>query len=572
MISSGLKRGATANGLVQRAGTGLLAVLLSTVVLASYGASLWGSPAFGRLADQPVYLALLDDYIRALSDGEWIPRWAPSANGGRGSPAFVLYPPLFFGATSFLSSLLGVTGSVEQMRWGVLIWTFLTGASIYFLARAWLSPVRSLIAGATVLLLPGTTFPCLARGMYPQFFALFWIALLIGAGLRILDGNRRGRNAAILCLAGGGLVLTHTISAYLVLYLLLFTAPALWRILGTRQFVAMVSLGVAVCLLTSWFWIPQVHGVSYTRADFLRERHPYLESIFFADAAAATEYAKDWEFINWVGRVIAIAQFLLALSLTLVKQAQDRVSGELFLGTVPRCAVFSVLAGLPPVAALLVWLPGYGMVQFFWRWQILLSLWLGVALAAVPRKLDAGLPVITAAVVIILFSPLLLPASVEPLQDLSILKRTVDEQTLQSMPPQKRALYLGSLPEHRPRGSDKLYYLPGEPGRVEVASGDGRVLEKRVRASQREYWIESRTESRLRILTYHCPGWIAELDGQEAGIERECESGLQLLRLPSGSHHLKLTFRPQWPRWGWRKTGTQIESPGDLSCANATDP
>src|SRR6185295_6873399 len=64
---------------------------------------------------------------------------------------------------------------------------------------------------------------------------------------------------------------------------------------------------------------------------------------------------------------------------------------------------------------------------------------------------------------------------------------------------------------------------------------------------EREYWIESRTASQLRLLTYACPGWTAELDGREAVIDKECGTGLQLLGLAPGVHHVSLKFRTPWP-------------------------
>ena len=70
------------------------------LVLTCYAWSLWRSPSFGRLADQAGQLALARDYHRALQDGDLPPRWAATANGGRGSPAFVLYAPLFAALTS----------------------------------------------------------------------------------------------------------------------------------------------------------------------------------------------------------------------------------------------------------------------------------------------------------------------------------------------------------------------------------------------------------------------------------------------------------------------------------------
>ena len=65
---------------------------LPGLVLLAYGWSLFNSPAFGSLADQPYHLALAQEYEQALRAGEFPPRWSAGLNGGRGAPTFVVYP------------------------------------------------------------------------------------------------------------------------------------------------------------------------------------------------------------------------------------------------------------------------------------------------------------------------------------------------------------------------------------------------------------------------------------------------------------------------------------------------
>ena len=87
--------------------SGLIAAgfVLPGLVLLAYGWSLFNSPAFGSLADQPYHLALAQEYEQALRAGEFPPRWAAGLNGGRGAPTFVVYPPLFSALTAGLIRL-----------------------------------------------------------------------------------------------------------------------------------------------------------------------------------------------------------------------------------------------------------------------------------------------------------------------------------------------------------------------------------------------------------------------------------------------------------------------------------
>ncbi|MBI3697764.1 MAG: hypothetical protein HY238_23400, partial [Acidobacteria bacterium] len=375
-----------------------LLIALAAFVLACYAWSLWRSPSFGRLADQAGQLALARDYHRALEDGDFPPRWAATANGGRGSPAFVLYAPLFAALTSWIA-LAGRMDVREAMRWAVMLVVLATGASIYYLARAFLTRFRSLLAAGIVLLLPGSTFICLGRGMYPQFFAVLWVALLAGAGLRIVEGRRVSVHVVVLILAGAGLILTHTVTTYLVLVLLLVLLPLLWPALSPRRLAGAGLIVVAVLLATAWFWIPQLYARSYARPGYLSERHNYLESTLLGPAGAGAAYARDWRSINQIGRMIVVAQVVLAFAL-----AYAGSGSGLFLRALPWVAGFSFLAFLRPAAVLLMKLPGYGMVQFCWRWQILLALFCGVALAALPAKRASALPVAVGLVTIAFFT------------------------------------------------------------------------------------------------------------------------------------------------------------------------
>jgi hypothetical protein len=145
------------------------AVLAVSGVLGIYSWSLWGSPGFGLMADQAYHLHLAEQFDRAWRDGDFPPRWAASANGGRGSVGFVVYPPFF----AFLTACwlrLGAS-AVEALRLAVLTATAATLGSVLYLARGWLSWRRSLVAAVTALLLPGVTFVALGRGMFPNYAA-----------------------------------------------------------------------------------------------------------------------------------------------------------------------------------------------------------------------------------------------------------------------------------------------------------------------------------------------------------------------------------------------------------------
>lgn len=82
----------------------VLGALLGLVVL------LWLNPILTlRLTDQPdipTHLRWAEQFVAALKEGIWLPRWAAASLNGLGDPTFVYYQPLFYYLTS-AATLLG---------------------------------------------------------------------------------------------------------------------------------------------------------------------------------------------------------------------------------------------------------------------------------------------------------------------------------------------------------------------------------------------------------------------------------------------------------------------------------
>jgi hypothetical protein len=562
----------------------LAAVLAAGGALGTYAWCLWGSPAFGLLADQPHHLHFAQEFDRAWRDGDFPPRWAAGANGGRGSVAFVVYPPLF----AFLTACwmrLGVSGP-EALRLAVFTATVGILVSVLYLARAWLSWRRSLLAGALVLLLPGVTFVALGRGMLPNYAALGWAALLLGAGQRVIEAGQRallGRrtvfHAALTVVAAAGLALTHTLTTYLLILLLLVISPLLIKALGLRRMAWAGACALAAASLTCWYWLPLMQAGSYTRLNYLVESHLYLDSVIGASAqAAGGELQQDWTFLNDVGRYIVIAQSLLALLLTFALRRSkttarsktmeqstlerstrmergprgaggQRTAPEdvLFLRALPWVAGFALLAATGFGARLLLELPGAALIQFAWRWQLLIALWCAVALASLPWDKKSLPPAILALLTLALFSPLLAASNIQPGGQRRDLPAVLSRLEFEKLATLDRAAYLGNLLEQRPNEADTRYYQPAPFGRAAIVSGEASIEPRILKTSYREYQVAAATEAIVQIETYHAPGWSASLNMQPIEIRVAGESGLQLITVPPGTHRLQLEYRLPWP-------------------------
>jgi hypothetical protein len=60
--------------------------------------------------------------------------------------------------------------------------------------------------------------------------------------------------------------------------------------------------------------------------------------------------------------------------------------------------------------------------------------------------------------------------------------------------------------------------------------------------------VEAEGAATIRLVTYQAPGWSARVDGREAKIRVESETGLQLIEVPPGVHRLEADYHVPW---GW---------------------
>lgn len=506
------------------------------LALGPYVFAAWNSPAFGTLGDQPIHLALSADFAEALANGEIPPSWSDTLSGGRGGPAFVLYPPLFFLLTAVCSLL---TPSMEAALGLALAasvaWVF---AGVYWLARAELSAKRSTLAATLVPLLPGVVFLGWGRGLLPNFLALGWIAFLLGAGVRAIRGGDRRRSLAALSLCAAGLVLTHALSTVMAGALVAVCLPAVAGRMGFRGFAAGVIAAATAAAATVWFWLPMLATTAHAQTSYLADLHPYARSLLFGPSGDADGFSEAWADLNDFGLAIGGVQlFLAAVALFAVRGTDKTLAGR----TLPWVAGFVLLASVYPTGAWLAETPGFSFLQFAWRWQGPFAVWCAVAMASAPRE-RLKVPAALFALVAAFFLPMFTPASVEAARRSDIPDRPLTPEEYAEVEPAPRALYVTNLIEMRPAGADRLRYPPGPSPAVEVLSGAAEVVSPPSGQARREYRVRVSEPAVLRLPVYAFPGWTADWNGRPVAVRRDGETALQLVELPVGEGTLTLRF------------------------------
>ncbi len=188
----------------------------------------------------------------AVRDGHLPVRWLPDLFGGRGIPHFVYYHPLAFYLVEAIR--LVVPSTIASMK----IFELLAIAAAGFTMREWLRgrlPAPAALAGAVAYVLaPYHLVEIHVKGDPPAMLAYAAAPLLPMAIERAARGARFG--PAALALASAVLVLSHMLSA-----LLLIPFLALWAALSIRsappRAAARVAGGVAAgAMLSAWHWLP----------------------------------------------------------------------------------------------------------------------------------------------------------------------------------------------------------------------------------------------------------------------------------------------------------------------------
>ncbi|MCB9382973.1 MAG: hypothetical protein H6509_00040 [Bryobacterales bacterium] len=527
----------------RRQTTALLGAACLALAIAPYAYGVLHSPGFGYLGDQPVHLELSRAFARAMSEGEIPPSWAASLSGGRGGPAFVLYPPLFF-ALTWLCSFLArdMTAALGLAVVVSAAWLFV---ATYYLARAELSPRRSLLAATLVPLLPGVVLIGWGRGLLPNLLALGWTAFLLGAALRTMLAPGRWRNRIALFAACCGLVLTHALSSVMAVVIALLCLPSLARVAGRKGLTAVTGAALAASAATAWFWVPLVRASRLAQTHYLAQVHPYEQSLWLGPPSAADAYSQTWKGLNEFGLIVAGLQLALAAAVVLAGYKQEKTHLGLCL---PWVAGFVALASVYPVGAWLARAPGLGLVQFSWRWQGPLAIVCAVALAGLPRKRIVG-PAVFGILLALGFTPFFRGSDALPADVAGLSPEPLTEQQYAEIGPRERALYTGNLIEMRPLEAPTLRYPPAAPGAVEVAEGEAEVEAIRVEEADRSYRVRANSPITLRLATFAFPGWTALWRGAPVAIRTEEATGLQLVDLPAGEGELRLEFS-RWTLFG----------------------
>lgn len=523
------------------------------------------SAEFGIQGDLPLHFHITRSFARSFAEGDWIPRWAGLLDGGNGDALFTFYPPLSYLVSAVLMRLFGLD-ALGSLKLVLVITLIVAQAGAYSFARVFFDSRRALAASALYVLLPAFLLIGLNRGFYANAMGLSLAPLALLGAHRVLTAKRSAPALAFFSLAMSAVILTHAITTYLCGLAMALMVLARGPQTLVRDSLRLLPAGILVFGLTAFFLVPQQLEMKWVRVGLQLVQQDFRNYLLFATPQDASNYRKAWSGLNQVASYVTIAQSLLALLLALgcgrILRGGASADQKAILRFAIACAAFGLLISLPIAAPIWTILPGLKYIQFPWRFQPFVGL--GCCLLAVSlrdawpgikpffRTLLVGC-LIWVVITNLVFSFLLIrlsdpPASQNPVRtylvDPGVPPVTIDEaRKMQDEDDLKFLPYAGNQIYFRPATAGLMLYPPAsEPGGLAWVRGSGTIILQNLRNAERDFVLECKEASEVRLETFAYPHWVARLDGREIPITTEKEGGRMLVDLPAGTHQLNFRF------------------------------
>jgi len=503
-----------------------------------------------------VYRSVL--FSAARAEGILYPRWIQPINAGLGGPLFSFYSPLAYYALDVLNDV----GLPHPIAWRVLVALTLLAASAgaFALARALgLDAVGGIAASAVFVY----SFPFLRelfeRGS-PEGFAVALYPWVLWSLVRLAQ-DPNGRRFGIAALSWAGLILTHNLSALLLLPLFGLTALLLiyrygWRALGA----AALAFGGGV-LLSAFFTLPfvvernYVHIANAFQVDYAQIAHNAFDLRDLVALPPAYDVGLDNNFIgDHLGPLVGLIALAGLAASPILWRSQRRWQAL-------------VTAAMTLFSLLVVWLQT-SSANFVWETLTLLAFvqirtrLLGLVVLAVALVCGLVLDLLSArwrqfasyalvAITVLLALPVLYPGLQYRYAAFA-----------QNPTPRDAAAF--SMQEGVPGLTAFDEFLPiwrtvpfsadeaqrAAQGLVARAPAGSRILRQARGDEHAEVEIESPTPFSIALLTLYFPGWVGYVDGKAHELKPADGTGYILMEdVPAGTHTLSLRYEGTSAQW-----------------------
>jgi uncharacterized membrane protein len=498
----------------------------------------------------------LQMFDQSMRDGAWYPRWATDMTFGYGYPLWLILAPIpFFVGEAFHLVGFDFVSAVKLVD-GLAI--FFSAVTMYLFASRVLGKHAGLVAAVAYVYLPYHLVDLYVRAAQAELVAYVFPPLVFWAFHELAE-TRHARYLPIAALAYAGLLLTHIQTAVLFtpiigLYLiyLLYTSHSTHHAL---RFTLHASLSIALALgIAAIFLLPVALEQRYLTAEpliggFFSYRSHFLNANQLLSPFWGYGYAGENGTDQFSLQLGLIPILLAFIALFAFAQTRGAIRAHIaFFTAITIGIVFLMLPVSRPLWDLFA--PVVAYVQFPWRLLIItafaLAFLAGAALHALPASRDArGLAPVLA--IVLLFITANYPYT-EPQHTEAVF----NYQAQMEFEVKDREL-LGDtiwMTGARPQDSPLVaQYISGQTLQKAIPLDAGAsVAPLRHGGQSDEVRVVAGAPTHVMFYTRYFPGWTATIDNQPATLEPYGDQGLILVRVPAGSHEVRIRFEDTPPR------------------------
>jgi len=482
-------------------------------------------PGFFIGHDNVPQVARIAARVKALTDGQFPPRWAGNLNYGYGHPGFIF----FYSLSGYLGAFLYFLGiSLENGYEFLMAATFILAPIFFYL---WVSQfLKKEIAFVSALFYGFSSYSFLdlyVRAHLGESLGLVFIPLVF----YFIERNLK--KPSIYLTTFGGIVLALLIHSHSILsfmFIFVFFGYILLRGFGNKK-VLIYSLGMLGIglLFSAYFWIPAIFESRFINSkiflsDWYKGHFLNLSNIIYSKWGFGSNVNEPGGLSAQIGPLHVLFT-ILCLVIVVKKRKEWRV--VLFWLLI---FVFGVFMSISLSDFLWSRIHFLQQFQFPWRFTVLTSFSASVLAGYALQMVNSRkLLIISLITLLVLAIPMAKVWKNESKGDAYYFN------------------YPGTGAYHNEATTiwveGDAYKYP--KNRLEIIAGDGKILNVKRKSNRHTFKVNSKTPVRVLDNTVYFPGWQVLVDGQKTPVEFQDMNhrGLITFSVPKGTHDIEVVFR-----------------------------
>ncbi len=484
--------------------------------------------------DGSMHQTIIAQFHNALADGEFPVTWSDGfANYGLPMPIIHQQTMSYLGG-----GIMFITNNaLLSYKLVLLIATFVSSILFYIFLRFYFSPNLALLGTFVFNFAPYRIINVYTRGSLPEYTASMGIPLVL-ISLYLILQKKNMWGLPLLTVSTALLFLSHPfviiVGSFLFVPYFLFNLKSQKRKIQLAAW-STIAVGIGIGL-TGYYSLPLFLEIKYfyygQAGDKLSPGHFMGLTNYFSNTwnyfSASEIYTRPHVIMNGLFESIVLIAGVVFL---IVKRKLISPKVRLLLSSFIVSGILIIFMTTKYSQIVYDTFPILGGIQHPWRMfsaLIFVPPIILVILVSQVKKYQFALISCLIILVALLRFPQLYSKNNEVIPE-SAFDFTVSNLASNNL----NTIWTGETQEY-----------PVKKTKVEIIEGDGKIVQKQIENSKRQYQIQAESPVRLVDYTFYFPGWMVYIDGVPATIEFQDQNyrGVITYQVPAGKHTVDVTF------------------------------